>query len=781
MSRLRVVMLGMLVGSGVVWAAQTGVISGFVRDKESGEFLNYVNVYLEGSAIGSPTNKQGYYALSRVPRGNYTLVVSMIGYQEERIEISVKAGQKLRRDFYLRYQPLGVEGVEITAERTRFEHEVDIGVKRMDPRQLRALPGFIEQDLFRSLAMLPGVVTISDYSSALYVRGGTADHNLVLLDDIPLYNPYHLLGFYSTFVLDGIKNAELYTGGYPARFGGGISSVLDVEIKEGNREKIEASGEVGLLTSKLMIEGPLPGLEGSWLVSGRRTYLDAITWSIDKMTPMIDVYLPYHFYDIQAKVNLEASERSQITFSGFSGDDILDFQRMAGFDRLDFRWGNRILGARWRYVIRPNLLSVLGLHATRYRVSTEIVGVEDDSWYPEEKYTYNLHNSIGELGARWSFSWFPDYKHSVMWGAEYKHIQILNSWEEIDEYWDFYETEEGMWGYILVKDTFKEEFRDRFHQTAAWIEDKWEPSVWWVIEAGLRGTWFSRGNYARFEPRLGIKYRLTTDLALKAGAGLYYQYLFIPMPRDEMALKIPVQFFQMWMPAGEDFPPLRSALLTAGTEYRFKNGCDLSFEAYYKDMANITEADWFFDDEPFSDTTSVITGEGYSWGGEFLFKYGSSWVSYFYSVTKYRFGDADWFYPVHDSRHNANISLTLPISETWSFTGSWVYSSGFPFTGLLGWYQVMNPDGTVSWKPISGARGEFRYPAYHRLDIGLVKRFPIFKRGNGEFYLQILNLYARKNILFYTYYINPYSRVMDRDAQYMLPFPVPSIGIRARF
>jgi len=769
------VMWGVLLYAGVLWAARTGMVAGFVRDASSGEFLSYANCYLEGTSIGTPTNKQGYYVISGLKPGKYVLVCSVLGFSEQKIELDVQAGKKVRHDFNLQPRAVGVEGVEVTVDRSRFEHEVDVGVKRINPAELRTLPGLVEQDLFRSLQMLPGVVSISDYSSALYVRGGTADHNRVLLDDVTVYNPYHLLGFYSTFVLEGIKGAELYTGGYPARYGGGISSVLDVEIREGNSERIEASAEVGLLTSKLMVEGPLPGLEGSWLVSGRRTYLDAITWSIDKMMPMVDVYLPYHFYDIQTKVNWEASERSQVTLSGFAGDDVLDFQKMMEYQDLDFRWGNRILGTRWRYVITPNLLSVFGLHATRYRVSTELVEKHDD-WLPGGDYTYKMDNGIGEFGANWSFSWFPDYRHSVRWGAECKKIRISTVVEDIGYYW--FDDEDD---FRIELDTFRAEIQDRSYQVAAWVEDKWEPSPWWIVEAGLRGSYFSRGNYTRFEPRLGLKYRLSADWAIKTGAGLYYQYLFIPMPRDEMTLKIPVQFFQMWMPAGDDFPPLRSALITAGTEYRFKKGYTLSLEAYYKDMANITEADWVFDVEPFSDTASVTQGDGRSWGGEVLFKYGSTWVSYFYSVTEYRFGDGDWFYPVHDSRHNANVSLTLPLSESWNFTASWIYSSGFPFTGLLGWYQVRYPDGTNAWKAISGARGEFRYPAYHRLDVGLIKQFPLFKRGFGEFYLQVLNTYARKNVLFYTYYLDAFAGVMERDAQYMLPFPVPSIGIRARF
>ncbi|MBD3286961.1 TonB-dependent receptor plug domain-containing protein, partial [candidate division WOR-3 bacterium] len=255
-------------------AAETGIIAGFCAEASSGEFLSYVNVYLEGGHGGAASNKQGYYVISGISPGTYTLVASMIGYGEKRVEVNVKAGQKVRKDFSFSQQSVGVEGVEVTAERYRFEHEVDVGVQRMDFNQMQKLPGLIEQDLFRSLQMLPAVVSVSDFSSALYIRGGTADQNLVLLDGVTVYNPYHLLGFYSTFILGSLREAELFTGGFPAKYGGAISSVLDVNMKAGNSERVTAAAEIGLLTSQLVAEGPLPWVKGSWMVAGRRTYID---------------------------------------------------------------------------------------------------------------------------------------------------------------------------------------------------------------------------------------------------------------------------------------------------------------------------------------------------------------------------------------------------------------------------------------------------------------------------------------------------------------------------
>ncbi|MBN2380597.1 TonB-dependent receptor [candidate division WOR-3 bacterium] len=781
MVKLKLILTGLILWTGQAWGAKTGLVSGFVRDSETGEFLSYVNVYLEGTTIGTPTNKQGFYALAGIPAGTYTLVVSRIGFEEERVELKLSEGQKLRQDYSLKKQAVSVEGVEITGERARFEHEVDVGIKRMDFTQMRQIPGFVEQDLFRSLEMLPGVVSVSDYTSALYIRGGTADQNLILLDGVTLYNPYHLLGFFSTFIIESLKGAELYMGGFPAEFGGAISSVLDAEMKAGNSERIAGSAEIGLLTSKAVIEGPIPWGKGSWLLAGRRTYIDAITWSIDKIfekplerAGVGSVYLPYHFYDLNAKVNWDATDRSRFTVSGFFGDDVFNLD-IEDESSLIFRWGNGTLGARWRYLFTPQLFSVLAFNASRYRIFSDI----HEEWGGGEGLfesdsgtaTYRLKSSIGELGLQWRLTWFPSPSHTLEFGLEGKGVEIGNSYEENGERFN----PDSTWDTVYVNQ------RDTFWLASAYLQDKWEPTPFWVIEAGVRGDYFSSGSYWRVAPRLGIKRRITADWAFKAGAGLYYQYFYVPMPRDEMLLKMPIQFFQQWTAVDERYPPLQSALFTLGTEYLIKKDMSVSGEVYYKDLRNLREGDPFGGDGPIADSEDITPGQGYSYGAEVLFKYRDSWLGYSYSLTKYRFGDTDWYFPLHDSRHNLNFSFALPLGKKgWEFTTAWVFSSGFPFTAQIGWLQYISEYGHIVWVPISGKKGGYRYPPYHRLDVGFTKSFKLFKRYDAEFYVQVLNAYARRNVLFYEY-SEPYEGVTEREAIYMLPIPVPSFGIRARF
>jgi hypothetical protein len=702
----------------------------------------------------------------------------MIGYREERARIQLEPGQRLRHDFYLKPEPLRMQEVNVTAERARFEHEVDIGVQHIDIQQLRQLPSFGEADLFRSLELLPGVVSVSDYSSALYIRGGTPDQNHILLDGITLYNPYHLLGVFSTFIVDGLKDAELHTGGYPARYGEAISSVLDVRMRDGNTERFGCSGELGLVSSRLVVEGPLPFGNGSWIVAGRRTYLDVVTKAIDEtfdmdsssltslVSDLLDYigadhasfYVPYHFYDLQTRVSFDAGEHSRFILSCFVGDDVFDYKDERASTAL-YRWGNAALGLQWRCVATPKLLFVAKLNTSQYRVrglwkSPYEISFEDTIWNRSE-----IGADINTVSENWEFSWYPNTSNTLSWGTDAKVMGVCRRSLETSFEEFFFQP---------VPVMIEKVYADASWLAGLYVDHKWEPTAMWVFETGLRGEYFDRGDYLRVSPRLGIKRRLTSDWAVKAGSGMYYQYLFVPYPEDEMALRVPIQFIQSWTMVNNEHPPLQATLFTLGTEYLFPKHGEVSMESYYKDLRNISE--W----------ESVEPGRGYSYGVELMFKYRSSWLGYSYSVTRYRF-DGEWFYPLNDSRHNVNIAFVLPFKKGWEFTAAWVYGSGFPYTGLAGWQQYVDPDGIKYWFAILGQRGMNRYPAYHRLDVGVKKHLKLFKRLNGSVYVQVLNVYARHNVLDYYFGMNYNSGVTYKEPIYMLPLPVPSIGFKVEF
>ena len=360
-----------LVLSGVSAQGQAGTISGFVRDSTNGESLSYVNVFLKETSLGAVTNRDGYYVINGAPRGQVTVVASIIGYRMDSIVVDLATRGQARADFSLAPTVLVGEEVTVSAQRQRFKQAIRVSTVTLNMREIQAAPAFIEADIFRTLHLLPGVQSVSDYSAALYVRGSTPDQNLILLDGITIYSPYHLGGIFSTFNTDAIKEAEFIAGGFPARYGGRTGAVLEIVNRDGNSEQFTGKANLSLISSKLLVEGPLPswgGLKGSYMLSGRRTYFDKI---IDLAAMVAGTYndpnyfgFPYHFYDVQAKVNLDLGTKHRLILSDFTGLDQVYFEseRQNDYptdwdspgpegpttektrDLFDWNWGNRASG-----------------------------------------------------------------------------------------------------------------------------------------------------------------------------------------------------------------------------------------------------------------------------------------------------------------------------------------------------------------------------------------------------------------------------------------------------
>lgn len=737
------------------------MISGFVKDAESGEVIPFADVYLKDENIGTLTDRNGYYVLSSIPEGEHTVAVSIIGYRPVEKIILIRGGERVRFDARLKSEPVPLKGITVTAERERFKKEVDVGVRQLKLRDLKMAPGFIEQDLFKSLQILPGVAAISDFSSALYVRGGSPDQNLVLLDGVNVYSPYHLGGLFSTFNLDALKNAEFHAGAFPTEYGGVVSSVLDVEMKQGNSEHFEGRWDVSLLSSKVVLEGPIP--KGSFLIAGRRTYIDAFTYGVSKLLGKKGIYFPYfpyYFSDLQSKVNLDLSEKNRLTVSGFFGDDVICFGDKKN-EKSDFRWGNYTLGLKWRYLFTPKIFSALLLTKSRYRMAlTNVYSISET-----ETGEVKLRLGIGDIGMKGDITYFPHPNHTIKIGGEGKLLNIYN---------------------LLKQDTVT--FLDSHEKpdyASLYLLDKWQYTPKFLLNLGLRGEYFTGGDYFRLSPRLGAKYLLRDDFALKAGHGHYYQFLNIPFPRNEIMMKLPVFMFEQWLPANENFKPASAIHYTVGAEKWLASDVNLSLEGYYKTMDNLLEINmpfaWLGGENSKNDSLVFNIGTGWASGVEVLLKRKDSWIGYSFAVTKRTF-DSVSFYPIFDSRHNFNIAWTLPLGRTWNLSLQWIYRSGFPYTGPIGRYQYVeiDPNGGENyyWVLIYGRRGGFRYPAYHRLDVGIEKAFKLFGvRFTG--YLQVVNLYARKNVLWFDYDFD--TEPPKRKPFSMLPIPIPSFGIRGSF
>jgi hypothetical protein len=751
--------------------AQAATVYGFVRDSASGEPLAFASVYLSDRSAGTATGRNGYYVLSGLPSGKVTAVWSLVGHRDVRRELVLAEGASVRSDVRLAVEAIAVSGVTASAKRERFRREVDIGVRRLDLPDLKMAPGMIEQDLFKSLQMLPGVLAVSDFASALYVRGGSPDQNLVLLDGVTVYNPYHLGGLFSTFNMDALAGAELKAGAFPAEYGGAVSSVLDVEMKQGNSERLSGKWDVGLLTSKLMFEGPIP--RGSFLVAGRRTYIDAVTWTVDRLIrdSTISVYLPYYFYDLQGKLNFDASDRDRLTFSGYSGDDVIDIKDE--FDRLNFRWGNYALALKWRHIFSPRLVATTMAVRGRNRVSLLQESFPQDTTWGDSSRT-ELNFGVSDWGVKSDWTLFLDSTHTPRVGFEGKLFELRNLLKsDTLVYWD--QRSSPLYG-------------------ALYAADKWRPVEPLLLDAGVRVEFFSGGGYLRASPRVGAKYLLADDFALTAGWGLYYQYLSIPFPRNDELVKLPALFFQQWLPCDSAHAPVEAMHWALGVQKGLGHGFEASLEAYYKSMRNLLETRSFLPgvvgDPGGEDTATLAVGTGWAAGAEVLVQRQGSSISYSLAFTRRTF-DSTGFWPVFDSRHNLNIGLALPLKHGWGITSQFAFRSGFPFTGPVGqfqyvgetpgWRGVGGDDETewYSWTPIGGRRGNYRLPAYHRLDLGFEKRFRLW-RADWAVYLQVVNVYAAKNVLWYDYYTDENGRIV-REPFVLLPVPIPSFGIRGGF
>lgn len=748
-------------------AAEAATLYGFVRDSASGEPLAFASVYLSDRSAGTASERNGYYILSGLPAGRVTITWSLVGHRDVEREFTLAENASVRADVRLAVEAIPVSGVTASAARERFRREVDIGVRRLELPELKIAPGMIEQDLFKSLQSLPGVLAVSDFSSALYVRGGSPDQNLVLLDGVTVYNPYHLGGLFSTFNMDALAGAELKAGAFPAEYGGAVSSVLDVEMKQGNSERVSAKWDVGLLTSKVMVEGPIP--RGSFLVAGRRTYIDAVTWTIDKLIrdSTISVYLPYYFYDLQGKLNLDASERDRLTFSAYSGDDVIDIKDE--FDRLSFRWGNYALALKWRHIFSPRLVATTMAVRGRNRVSLlQEFFPQDTTWGDSSR--AELAFGVSDWGGKSDWTLFVDSSHTARFGVEAKLFDLRN---------------------YFKSDTFTFwNQRSRPTYAALYAADKWRPVEAVLLDAGVRAEFFSGGSYLRASPRVGAKYILADDFALNAGWGLYYQYLSIPFPRNDELVKLPALFFQQWLPCDSVHAPVEAMHWALGAQKGLGQGFELGVEGYYKSMQNLLETQSMLPgvgpDPGGEDTATLAVGTGWAAGGEVLLRRQGSSISYSLAFTRRTF-DSTAFWPVFDSRHNLNLALALPLKHGWAITSQFLFRSGFPFTGPVGQFQYVGEDPGWReggnewywWTPLGGRRGNYRLPAYHRLDLGFEKRFRLW-RADWAVYLQVVNVYAAQNVLWYEYYTDENGRI-EREPFVLLPVPIPSFGIRGGF
>lgn len=773
-----------------------GSVSGFISNYSDGEPIHYANVFLENTTLGAVSNADGYYIILDVPDGTYTLVASVIGYKLQKREINVTSTGRVKVHFDLEPEQIEMEEVIVTAEREKFKQEIKISSITLNQAQLRTVPVLVETDLFRALQMLPSVSTGSDFSSALYVRGGSPDQNLILLDGITVYNPYHFGGIFSTFNTDAIKEAEFIAGGFPAEYGGRMSSVLDIKNREGNSEEFHGSGNISLLSSKLLLEGPIP--RGSFMISGRRTYFDAIweaaKWGYNAIANdynQIDFSFPYYFYDLQGKINVDINDQHRTTLSGFYGNDVLWFKQenkegTPGEDgyRLDYygvdwTWGNNTTSLKHRWLIRPDLIAKFFVARSKFNFDVDFLlkneyydinqidSVTFDTTDIKQSTQIDMHDYITDWSEGIDMTWLMNKQHTLKFGVFHKNIDFAlgASFNELDLMDSTNHSQE--WGF--------------------YIQDKFRPSPLFIIEPGLRFTRYFNKKTWYPDLRLKTKWLATDQLAFTLAGGTVHQFLQTANFENEM-----IRFIDLWFPTTEDQEPSKATHFNVGVEYWYNN-IQFTLEGYYKKYDHLLTMD---EDIGGAKLMSFIEAEGYSYGIEFLAKKTTGsltgWIGYSFMHTRKRESEASGYYPPkYDRTHNLNVVANYDIDKRWFFSSSLVWATGNPYSQIYGNFHYTDPLSISEWGDITnmeiyGERNGERYPSYFRWDVGINRRGKFFKQ-KATYYFHVINVTNHQNVFFYLYedYDSQFDPETNTSIIYRQPitmFPIlPTFGVEFSF
>lgn len=762
-------------------------VRGFVRDASNGETIPYANVVIAGTRLGCAADEHGYYVISDIPSGKRTLRTMMVGFKPLEIALQLGSEPVVTQEIFLEEQAIEMQAVLKTAERERFERQIESSNIQMTQQQIESAPAFVEADLFRSLQTLPGVMFQSDFSSALYIRGGNPSENLIMLDDIRIYNPYHFGGVFSTFNTDAIKSVDVSLGGFPVRYGNSISSIISVTNKDGNNQHFHSKGNISLLSSKLMLEGPIS--RGSYLVSIRRTYFDVIyNELIRKTTSDPDQKMPYYFYDFHGKVNYRISNNTQLTLSGFCGDDILSSKEdqikenfsgqtyVAGKERYEIKFGNYCTTAKLQTVFNPKLFSEFILASSRFRVKL---------YGDYEGNGTDAHDLITDYTLKGDLTWFLKNSHELKTGFELQQLQFqidmrINNWQVFD-------------------------YRRKSCFYSGYIQDDWEVTPLLNIQSGLRFTCYTLDNYFRTDPRINGRYKLSENLNLKAGVGVYHQYFYTFNPEDVDFFNY-VRLIDLWFPIDSRYQPIRATHFIGGMEYLWKSRFTFSVEGYYKDYDHLLDLNELGDKAKNDD---FLSGYGESYGVEFLMRKErgelNGWLSYTLSFAERCIEKPNASYnqdeiyvkksyttypPSYDRRHAFTAVVRYGGFEKWDLSTRFTYCSGLPETPIIGWKNDYAPEGgTISISsdkfPVYAERNSRRLPPYFRLDVSASRTYR-FTKWTLTPYLQISNVTNHHNILMYDY---------DLDAEYdasgqlqpakrqgisMLPI-LPTLGVEFEF
>ena len=764
--KFKIILLSILLIYTLISAAQKYTISGYVSDIKSGEKMISASVFDTISHRGTITNPYGFYSLT-LQSGKVHLVISYVGYRQIRKDINLSKSMSLN----IPLDPsISLNEVEVIAKREESQIEkTQISITEIPVNTIKSLPViFGEVDVLKTIQLMPGVQSGSEGTSGLYVRGGGPDQNLILLDGVPVYNADHLFGFFSVFNADAIQTVSLIKGGFPARFGGRLSSVLDIRMKEGNNKEVHGEGSVGLISSKLTIEGPIKKEKSSFIISARRTYIDLLAQPFIRAASN-GVSAGYYFYDVNAKVNYIFSDTDRVFFSVYTGkdkayskmkDDYTDNGiKYESTEKAALSWGNITSALRWNHIFNRKLFGNLTATYSRYRfqVGDKSFSKEDNNGYitqNEQEFIY--FSGINDLNTKLDFDYHPNPNHSIIFGiSETYHIFSPGI--------NVFKASDGSNSSLGIDTSFGNA-NIYANEISVFAEDDIRITDRLKANAGIHlcGFYVKENFYKSIQPRVSARYLVNEKLSFKAAFSQMNQNLHL---LTNSGIGLPTD---LWLPVTNNIKPQVSYQYAGGIFYDIAKGYEFSIEGFYKTMSNLIEykegVDFFGSFESWENKVEV--GKGWSYGSEFLIRKTkgktTGWIGYTLAWSQRRFENLNFgkIFPYrYDRRHDIAIAITHIFNEKTDVGLTWVFGTGNAVSLPIEKYPSYNNQ-NYDFQPYYysseieyyDGRNGFRMPSYHRLDIG-INLHKKKKWGVRTWSFGVYNLYNRKNP-FYIFFSN---------------------------
>ena len=766
------ILISVVLGSISLLKAQNYTISGVIEDKANGEKLYGANIYNTSSFEGSVSNNYGFYSLKQ-NAGKVSIKYSFVGFQDVVLVFNLQKDTLINIELS---QLIDLQEVEVISNsiESRLESS-QMSVEELPMKTIKKLPVFFgEVDIMKTIQLLPGVQSGSEGTSGLYVRGGGPDQNLILLDGVPVYNANHLFGFFSVFNADAINSVTLVKGGFPARYGGRLSSVLDIRMKEGNSKEFHGEGSIGLIASKITLEGPIIKDKSSFIISARRTYIDILAkpfmYLSNKMNGNSGTFSGgYYFYDLNGKINYKFSDKSRLYFSIYHGNDKAyskskyEYDDIKSSSKFKLRWGNITTSLRWNYIFSKNLFANTRVSYSRYNF---LVG-EDyqlEMNNGNENYDFTYFSGIDDIAISSDFDYIPLANHYIRFG-------VSNIYHIFNPGVNAYKVKDNQ---TSIDTTFGNS-RIYANELDVYIEDDFSIGSRIKVNIGVHASGFFVKNtfYKSLQPRGAIRLIATEKLSLKASYAQMEQYIHllsnstVGMPTD------------LWVPVTDKIKPMKSRQMAIGAVYNLNNMFEISLEGYYKWMDDLITykpgASYFSIDNTWQDMVTV--GKGNSYGGELLIRKDmgklSGWIGYTLSWTWRKFDEVSPNkYPYrYDRRHDISIVATYKLNDKVDFGAAWVFGSGnavtLPYDKYLGlgdYASILAGSGGESPENLPYVnniemRNNYRAPSYHRLDIS-VNFHKDKKWGERTWSVGLYNAYFRQNA-FFLYVEDDYSHYQE--------------------